>query len=148
VSEALDRRRVGIAMNGVTGRMGTHQHLLRSILAIRAQGGIRIRDGETIVPEPVLVGRSPVKLRELAEQAQVDRWTTDVEEALADAEVSVYFDAQTTDRRFEAVARAIELGKHVYCEKPIATSTRSVASRTRRSRTASSSSWMMSRTTT
>jgi predicted dehydrogenase len=123
MSKAVETHRVGIAMNGVTGRMGMHQHLLRSIVAIRAQGGIKISDRETIMPEPVLVGRSPVKLRPLAEQAQVDRWTTDVEEALADANVSIYFDAQTTDRRFEAVARAIELGKHVYCEKPTALNT-------------------------
>lgn len=123
MSKPVEIHRVGIAMNGVTGRMGMHQHLLRSILAIRAQGGIRIGDRETIIPEPVLVGRSPVKLRQLAERAQVDRWTTDVEEALADADVAIYFDAQTTDRRFEAVARAIELGKHVYCEKPTALNT-------------------------
>lgn len=116
-------QRVGIAMNGVTGRMGMQQHLMRSIVAIRAQGGIEIGDDGMIMPEPVLVGRNPDKLRRLAEQAQVARWTTDVEEPLADANVSIYFDAQSTARRFEAVARAIECGKHVYCEKPTALNT-------------------------
>jgi predicted dehydrogenase len=107
--------RVGIVMNGVTGRMGMNQHLLRSILAIRAQGGVKVSEEERIVPEPILVGRNPVKLQQLSERAGGLRWTTDMEEALADPEVSIYFDAQTTDRRFDAVSRAIELGKNVYC---------------------------------
>lgn len=121
--EAMQTHRVGVVMNGVTGRMGMNQHLFRSILAIRQQGGVRISDRETILPEPILVGRSPVKLRELSQRAGGARWTTDVEEALSDPSVSVYFDAQTTDRRFAAVSRAIELGKHVYCEKPTALTT-------------------------
>ena len=115
--------RVGIVMNGVTGRMGTNQHLLRSIKAIRDQGGVALNDRETIMPEPVLVGRNPVKLAELAERAGGVAWTTDVEEALADDRNQVYFDAQTTDRRVQAVKRAIALGKHVYCEKPTALTT-------------------------
>jgi predicted dehydrogenase len=115
--------RIGIVMNGVTGRMGMNQHLLRSILAIRAQGGVKVSEDERIVPEPILVGRNPVKLQQLSELAGGARWTTDVEEALADPEVSIYFDAQTTDRRFDAVSRAIELGKNVYCEKPTALTT-------------------------
>ena len=114
---------VGIAMNGVTGRMGMNQHLLRSIVAIREQGGVRVNDGEVIVPEPVLVGRNPAKLEALAERAGVARWTTDLAAALSDSSIRVYFDAQTTDRRFEAVARAIDAGKHVYCEKPSALNT-------------------------
>lgn len=115
--------RVGIAMNGVTGRMGMNQHLFRSIAAIREQGGVKIGETEVIMPEPILVGRNPVKLEELAERAGVARWTTDMEEALADPGVQIYFDAQTTDRRFDAVSRAIEAGKHVYCEKPTALTT-------------------------
>jgi predicted dehydrogenase len=115
--------RVGIVMNGVTGRMGMNQHLLRSILAIRGQGGVKISEEERIMPEPILVGRNPVKLQQLSELAGGARWTTDMEEALADPEVQIYFDAQTTDRRFDAVSRAIELGKHVYCEKPTALTT-------------------------
>lgn len=115
--------RVVIGMNGVTGRMGTNQHLFRSIVAIREQGGVRINDHETIMPEPILVGRNPVKLKALAEQSGIERWTTDVDEVLSDDEVQVYFDAQTTDRRMAAVTRAIEAGKHIYCEKPTALTT-------------------------
>jgi predicted dehydrogenase len=114
---------VGIIMNGVTGRMGTNQHLMRSIVAIRAQGGVRLNAQEVIMPDPVLVGRNPVKLERLAALSGIDNWTTDVEEALADDRYQVYFDAQTTDRRVAAVRQAIEAGKHVYCEKPTALST-------------------------
>jgi predicted dehydrogenase len=123
MAEAIKVHSVGVAMNGVTGRMGMNQHLLRSILAIRAQGGVKLGDDEVIMPEPILVGRNPAKLQELVERTGLSRWTTDVEEALSDPEVQVYFDAQTTDRRFAAVSRAIEAGKHVYCEKPTALST-------------------------
>ncbi len=115
--------RVGIVMNGVTGRMGTNQHLLRSIKAIRDQGGIRLSDEEIILPDPLLVGRNPVKLARLAAASGFDKWTTDVEAALADPAYEVYFDAQTTDRRAVWLRRAIEAGKHVYCEKPTALTT-------------------------
>lgn len=108
---------VGVIMNGVTGRMGTNQHLLRSIVAIREAGGV---DGE-IVPEPVLVGRNEAKLRRLAERAGGVRWSTDLEGELGKPENAIYFDAQLTDLRFEGVKKAIEAGKHVYCEKPTAT---------------------------
>jgi predicted dehydrogenase len=123
MAEAITTHSVGIAMNGVTGRMGMNQHLLRSIAAIRAQGGVRLSDGETIMPEPILIGRNPAKLQALADRTGIARWTTDAEEALSDPEVQIYFDAQTTDRRFHAVSRAIEMGKHVYCEKPTALTT-------------------------
>jgi predicted dehydrogenase len=115
--------RVGVVMNGVTGRMGTNQHLLRSIVAIRAQGGVRVGERESILPEPVLVGRNERKLRELSERAGGVPWTTDLEDALADPANRLYFDAQTTERRFAAVSRAIDLGKDVYCEKPTALTT-------------------------
>jgi predicted dehydrogenase len=114
-------RRVGIIMNGVTGRMGTHQHLARSIAAIREQGGLSLPDGETLVPDPVLVGRNEKKLRSLAEAHGVDRWSTDLEGCLADPNDEIYFDSQTTTRRADAVRAAIAAGKHVYCEKPTAT---------------------------
>ena len=115
--------RVGIIMNGVTGRMGTNQHLLRSILAIVEEGGIPIGDGEVIMPDPFLVGRNPAKLEKLSETTGVEKWTTDLDEALADDAYSVYFDAQVTSRRVEAVQAAIAAGKHIYCEKPTATAT-------------------------
>ena len=112
---------VGVIMNGVTGRMGTNQHLMRSIVAIREQGGVKLGDDEWIMPEPVLVGRNAAKLEALAQQAGGVPWTTDLAAALADPKNSIYFDAQTTDRRVAAVKQAIAAGKHVYCEKPAAT---------------------------
>jgi predicted dehydrogenase len=118
-------RRIGVIMNGVTGRMGTNQHLLRSILAIRQQGGVAIAANETIMPEPLLVGRSAAKLQALAARAGGAKWTTDLDAALGDPSCEIYFDAQTTDRRVDAVSRAIRAGKHVYCEKPTATDTKS-----------------------
>jgi predicted dehydrogenase len=112
--------RVGVIMNGVTGRMGTNQHLMRSIMAIREQGGVQVSDHESIMPEPLLVGRNPEKLEQLAARAGVERFTTDLDAALADRDFSVYFDAQTTLHRAEAVKKAIAAGKHIYCEKPTA----------------------------
>jgi predicted dehydrogenase len=113
-------RVVGIAMNGVTGRMGTNQHLVRSILAIREQGGVRSPGGPAIWPEPVLVGRSEDKLRALAQQHGIERFTTSLDDALADPACELYFDAAATAARAEGMERAIRAGKHVYCEKPSA----------------------------
>jgi predicted dehydrogenase len=111
---------IGVIMNGVTGRMGTNQHLMRSIAAIRNDGGVRLPDGATIVPRPLLVGRNAAKLEALAARAGGVPWTTDLDAALADQAYAVYFDAQTTERRAAAVRQAIAAGKHVYCEKPTA----------------------------
>ena len=116
--------KIGVIMNGVTGRMGTNQHLLRSICAIIKQGGVKLSDSERIVPDPILVGRNAQKLEQLAQRAGVARWTTDLAAALADADNVVYFDAQTTDRRVAAVTQAIKAGKHIYCEKPTALTTK------------------------
>jgi predicted dehydrogenase len=110
-------------MNGVTGRMGTNQHLIRSIVALIRQGGLKLSDQETIIPDPILVGRNPAKLQKLAEISGVEKWTTNLTEALANPGYSVYFDAQTTDRRVESVEKAIEAGKHIYVEKPTALNT-------------------------
>src|SRR5260221_7814210 len=108
-------------MNGVTGRMGTNQHLVRSILAIREQGGVPLPDGRVIWPDPILVGRDERKVRELAAEHGVARWSTDLERCLADPGDSIYFDALTTQLRPAAVRLAIAGGKHVYCGKPGAT---------------------------
>lgn len=115
--------RVGIIMNGVTGRMGMNQHLIRSILAIAEEGGIPIGDGEVIMPDPFLVGRNPAKLEKLSETAGVEKWSTDLDAVLADDAYTVYFDAQVTSRRVDAVETALSAGKHIYCEKPTATTT-------------------------
>ncbi|HYK87448.1 MAG TPA: Gfo/Idh/MocA family oxidoreductase, partial [Acidobacteriota bacterium] len=112
--------KIGIIMNGVTGRMGTNQHLYRSILTIRQQGGVRIGPDETILPEPVLIGRNAAKLETLAAQAGGLPWSVDLDQVLADPANVIYFDAQTTDKRAECVRKAIAAGKHVYCEKPSA----------------------------
>jgi predicted dehydrogenase len=117
---APNERRIGVVMNGVTGRMGLRQHLQRSVLAIRETGGIRLDDGTRIVPDPILVGRNETKLREIADAHGLTRWTTDLAEALAEPGVEVYFDAQLTQLRDKGVRTAVEAGKAVYCEKPIA----------------------------
>ncbi len=111
---------VGIVMNGVTGRMGLNQHLRRSIYAIMRQGGVLTADGEVILPRPLLVGRSAVKLEAISKECGGIPWTTDLAGALKDPAYSIYFDAQTTDRRAACVLQAIEAGKNVYCEKPTA----------------------------
>ena len=111
---------IGIIMNGVTGRMGTNQHLLRSVAEIIREGGVKLSPSERIMPDPILMGRNPVKLRELAARAGVTRWSTDLDAALADPHNVIYFDSQTTDRRAPGVRAAIKAGKHIYCEKPTA----------------------------
>ena len=115
-------QRVGIIMNGVTGRMGTNQHLVRSILAIREQGGAAAADGTRIIPDPILVGRNEEKLRRLAERYGLEHYTTDLDGALGDDRWPVYFDAQRTNLRAAAITRAIDAGKAIYTEKPTATS--------------------------
>jgi len=113
-------QRLGIIMNGVTGRMGTNQHLVRSIVAIRAQGGVPLRNGDRVMPDPILIGRNADKLRALAHAHGIERYDTDLERALANRDDTVFFDAATTQMRPALLKRAIAAGKHVYCEKPIA----------------------------
>jgi predicted dehydrogenase len=116
----METHRVGIIMNGVTGRMGTNQHLQRSIMAIREQGGVKVGHGAVIMPDPILVGRSADKLKLLSDRHEGIPYSTDLHALLHDPKYPVYFDAQTTPRRFEAVTKALAAGKHVYCEKPLA----------------------------
>src|SRR5665213_3751183 len=118
--ELMKEQRIGIIMNGVTGRMGLNQHLVRSILAIRAQGGVTLADGSRLMPDPILVGRNAAKLEQIAKEHNVARWTTDLAAALADPHDALYFDAQITTMRVASVEAAIAAGKHVYCEKPLA----------------------------
>lgn len=112
-------KRIGIIMHGVTGRMGLNQHLIRSIVAIRKQGGVVLSNGERLMPDPIIVGRNGAKLEELAKTYGIDRWSTDIDAALANPDDTVFFDAGTTLMRADLISRAIDAGKHVYCEKPI-----------------------------
>ncbi len=117
----MSGKRLGIIMNGVTGRMGTNQHLVRSIVAIREQGGVPLADGSRVMPDPILVGRNADKVSRLARDHGIDRWTTDLDGALRNADDAVFFDAASTQLRPALLKRAIGAGKHVYCEKPVAT---------------------------
>ena len=114
---------IGVILNGVTGRMGTNQHLVRSILAIREQGGVITAEGDRIMPQPILVGRNADKLQRLAAAHAVDKWTTNLDDALSDDRNHIYFDALTTHLRVPNTQKAIAAGKAVYCEKPTATNT-------------------------
>ncbi len=111
--------RLGIILHGVTGRMGYNQHLVRSILAIRDQGGITLRSGERLEIDPIIVGRSREKMEQLAKRHNIARWSTDLDAALADPQDQIFFDAGTTLMRADLIGRALDAGKHVYCEKPI-----------------------------
>ena len=114
-------QRLGIIMNGVTGRMGMNQHLVRSIKAIREQGGVALRNGDRVMPDPILIGRNAGKIAALAQAHGIARWGTDVQAALADTGDTVFFDAATTQMRPTLLTQAIHAGKHIYCEKPVAT---------------------------
>src|SRR5437868_7147945 len=117
----MTERRIGIIMHGVTGRMGMNQHLIRSILEIRKQGGVALKDGSRVMPDPLLVGRNAEKVEALARQHGVQRWSADLDEALASEEDQVFFDAASTQLRPTLLKRAIAAGKHIYCEKPVST---------------------------
>ncbi|MFL6694628.1 MAG: Gfo/Idh/MocA family protein [Ramlibacter sp.] len=114
-------QRLGIIMHGVTGRMGMNQHLIRSIVAIRNQGGVTLSNGDKVMPDPILIGRNAEKIEALARSQKIERWGTDLDKALADPKDTVFFDAGTTQMRPTLLAKALQAGKHVYCEKPIAT---------------------------
>jgi predicted dehydrogenase len=116
------RKVLYVALNGVTGRMGYRQHLVRSLLSIREHGGVPLPGGGTVYPEPVLVGRSEARLRDIAERHGLQRWSTSLDDVLADPKVEVYFDTQVTSARAASLGKAIAAGKHVYTEKPVADS--------------------------
>jgi predicted dehydrogenase len=116
----MTQHRLGIIMNGVTGRMGMNQHLIRSIGAIRGAGGVALKNGDKVMPDPILVGRNEARLAELAKATGVARWTTDLNAALKNREDTLFFDAATTKLRARLLHKAIAAGKDIYCEKPIA----------------------------
>jgi len=106
----LAEQRLGIIMHGITGRMGYNQHLVRSILAIREQGGLALKNGDRLMPDPILVGRDGDKLERIAKQHGLSRWSTDVGAALADPRDTVFFDAGTTQMRAGLLGRALDAG--------------------------------------
>src|SRR5262249_39746832 len=116
----MAQHRLGLIMNGVTGRMGMNQHLIRSITAIRAQGGVALKNGDRVMPDPILVGRNSDKLAALAKAHGLTRFTTDLDAALKNTDDTVFFDAATTQLRAQLLRKAMAAGKHIYCEKPIA----------------------------
>ncbi len=113
-------QRLGIIMHGVTGRMGLNQHLVRSVVAIRAQGGVALPNGDRVMPDPILVGRNAAKVAALGREHGISRTTADLDAALANRDDTLFFDAATTQMRADLLTRAIEAGKHIYCEKPVA----------------------------
>ncbi|OWJ66491.1 Gfo/Idh/MocA family protein [Inquilinus limosus] len=112
-------QRLGLIMHGVTGRMGYNQHLVRSICAIRDQGGVVLPNGDRVMPDPILVGRNAEKVEQLAKRHGIARWSDNLDQALANRDDTLFFDAGSTQMRAELLTRAIDAGKHVYCEKPI-----------------------------
>jgi predicted dehydrogenase len=116
----MAQHRLGLIMNGVTGRMGMNQHLIRSIAAIRAQGGVALKNGDRVMPDPILVGRNSEKLAALAKAHGLTRFTTDLDAALKNPDDTVFFDAATTQLRAQLLRKAMAAGKHIYCEKPVA----------------------------
>jgi len=116
----MAQQRLGIIMNGVTGRMGTNQHLIRSILAIMAQGGVPIGNGDTVMPDPILVGRNAKKVEDLAKTHGITRWTTDLDAAMDNQNDTLFFDSASTNKRASLLRKAIAKGKDIYCEKPSA----------------------------
>ncbi|MCY4007561.1 MAG: Gfo/Idh/MocA family oxidoreductase [Rhodobacteraceae bacterium] len=115
----MKTQRIGIIMHGITGRMGLNQHLIRSVLAIRKQGGILLSDGSHLMPDPIIVGRNGAKIEAIARAHGIERYTTDLDAALANVKDTLFFDAASTNLRTVLLRKAIDAGKHIYCEKPL-----------------------------
>ncbi len=115
----MSELRLGVIMHGVTGRMGMNQHLIRSIVAIRQQGGVLLSNGDPVMPDPFLLGRNAKALSTLAQSQGIARWGTDLNSALANPTDTVFFDAATTQGRPGLLTEAMRAGKHIYCEKPV-----------------------------
>ncbi|MFO1247257.1 MAG: Gfo/Idh/MocA family oxidoreductase [Alphaproteobacteria bacterium] len=112
-------QRLGIIMHGITGRMGYNQHLVRSICAIRAAGGVKLANGDAVMPDPILVGRDRQKVAAIAKACGVERVADSIDKALANSDDTVFFDAGSTSMRFDLLTQAMKAGKHVYAEKPV-----------------------------
>ena len=115
----MGKRRLGVILHGVTGRMGTNQHLVRSVLSINSDGGVRLANGDSVVLDPIIVGRNKKRVEAHARKYGIKRYTTDLAAALASKEDTLFFDAGSTQMRADLLKQAIDAGKHVYCEKPI-----------------------------
>ncbi|WP_435531410.1 Gfo/Idh/MocA family protein [Ruania halotolerans] len=116
----MSTRTLRIAMNGITGRMGYRQHLLRSILPIRDQGGVLLPDGTKVQVEPILVGRRENALAEIAAEHNIAEWTTDLDGIINDPATDIVFDASMTSLRADTLTKAMKAGKHIFTEKPTA----------------------------
>lgn len=116
----MTTRTLRIAMNGITGRMGYRQHLVRSILPIRDAGGFTLEDGTKVQVEPILVGRNEAKIKELADLHGVEHYSTDLDALIADDSVDIVFDASMTSLRAATLTKAMAAGKHIFTEKPTA----------------------------
>jgi predicted dehydrogenase len=111
-------RRIGVIINGATGRMGTTQHMA-NLLAIATEGGLKLRNGDRLVPDLLLVGRDADRLAALAAEHGSLRWTTNLAEALAGPD-NIFMDCAATGDRPARVRQAIKAGKHIHIEKPTA----------------------------
>ena len=115
----MGERTIGVLIEGATGRLGTTQHL-RSLMAIRSEGGLPLANGDRLAPEPLLLGRNAAKLAALAAANGGIKWSTDRSACLADPDIAIYFDASATGGRRARIGAALGAGKHVYVEKPLA----------------------------
>ena len=111
-------RRIGVIINGATGRMGTAQHMA-NLLAIAAEGGLKLENGDRLIPNLLLVGRDAGRLAKLAAAHGNQRSTTNLQEALAGPD-QIFMDCAATGDRPKRVRQAIEAGKHIHIEKPTA----------------------------